>query len=259
MTNAKARVHRGARQCGRVATRGVSVIATDGGTGTVAAKAETSTIPIVFSGGVDPVKLGLVASLNRPGGNITGATVLAQALVAKRLEVLHQLAPAATSIGFLVNPANPQAAAETKDAASAAGVLGVQLTMLNASTPSEIEKAFETMVTQRIGVLLAAADAVFFAQRDRLAALAARHAVPAIYHAREIVDAGGLMSYGASYADATRLAGSYVGRILKGERPADLPVQQSTKVEFVINMKTAKALGLTVPLPLLGRADEVIE
>jgi ABC-type uncharacterized transport system substrate-binding protein len=225
----------------------------------LAAKSASAKIPIVFATGFDPVARGLVASLNRPGGNVTGVTFLIEALVAKRLEVLHEIVPAATSIGFLVSPTSPTVEAQIREAEIAARNLGIRLVILNASTPSEIERAFAILVEQRVGALLAGADNFFAVQRDQLVALAARHAVPAIYTLPEAVKAGGLMSYGANAADANRLAGTYVGRILKGEKPAELPVQQSTKVELVINMKTAKALGLTLPITLLGRADEVIE
>ena len=184
---------------------------------------------------------------------------LTTALTAKRLEVLHEVAPAATSIGFLVNPTSALVEAEIREAETAARIIAVRLAILKASTPFEIDNAFVTVVGQRIGALLASADPLFFEQRAQLAALATRHAVPAIYHAREIVDAGGLMSYGASISDAYRLAGTYVGRILKGEKPGDLPVQQATRIELIINVKAAKTLGIAFPLTVLGRADEVIE
>jgi putative ABC transport system substrate-binding protein len=235
------------------------IVATGGASATLAATSATTMIPIVSTFGTDPVEVGLVARINRPGGNVTGASFLTTALTAKRLELLHEVVPAATSIGFLVNPTSALVEAELKEAETAARIIAVRLVILRASTPSEIDNAFVTVVAQRIGALLASADPLVFEQRAQLAALAAHHAVPAIYHAREIVDAGGLMSYGASISDAYRLARTYSGRILKGEKPADLPVQQSTKVELVINPKTAKALGLTFPITLLGRADEVIE
>jgi putative ABC transport system substrate-binding protein len=240
--------------------RRVAVIVATGGTPVaLAAKSATATIPIVLAGGGDPVELGLVASLNRPGGNVTGVSFVTVPLIAKRLELLHQLVPAAATIGFLVNPRSPQVAAETKEAEKAAGILGVRLAVVNASTPDEIERAFATLAEQRIGALLSGADALFGVQHNQLAALAARHALPAIYHTRDTVEVGGLMSYGGSISDAWRLAGIYAGRILKGEKPAELPVQQSTKIEMVINLKTAKALGLTFPVTLLAVADEVIE
>jgi putative ABC transport system substrate-binding protein len=217
------------------------------------------TIPIVFAFGGDPVAIGLVPSLNHPGGNVTGATNLAKELAAKQLELLHETVPGVTSIGYLVSPnANPYTPTTIKEVETAARILGVRLTVLNVSTPSDIEAAFATVVGQRIGALIVA-DTGLLSPWSQVVALATRHAVPAIYGLREHVEAGGLMSYGASLFDTVRLAGTYVGRILKGEKPADLPVQQSIKVELVINMKTAKALGLTFPLSLLGRADEVIE
>jgi putative tryptophan/tyrosine transport system substrate-binding protein len=225
----------------------------------LAAKSATATTPIVFVNGVDPVELGLVASLNRPSGNITGVNFLVTLLTAKRLEVLDQLAPGATSIGFLVNPTNLATEAQIREAESAARNLGVRLVILHACTPGDIEAAFASLVGRQISALLGSADALLFSQRRQIAALAIRNAIPAIYEFREFVEAGGLMSYGSSSADAYRLAGTYAGRILKGEKPADLPVQQSTKIEFVINLKTAKALGLSIPPNLLALADEVIE
>jgi len=239
--------------------RRVALIFTDGGTSSLPAKAATSTIPIVFAGGVDPIGLGLVSSLNHPGANVTGVTVLAQALVVKRLELLHELFPGATSIGFLVNPTNPQSGAEIRDAENAARVLGMRLVFSNAVSPDEIEASLGILAGQQIGAFAVAADALFNAQRAQLAALAAHYSMAAMYFAREFASAGGLMSYGADFSAAWRLAGTYAGRILKGEKPADLPVQQATRIELVINMKTAKALGLTFPITLLGRADEVIE
>jgi putative tryptophan/tyrosine transport system substrate-binding protein len=240
--------------------RGVAVIVASGGAAPVlAAKSATAAIPIVFASAADPVELGLVASLNRPGGNITGVSFLAEALVAKRLELLHEMVPAAKSIGYLVNPSSPQVQAQIESAENAARVLGVRLVTLRASPPSEVEIAFAGIKERQIEALITAADPFFYAQRTRLAAAAARYAVPAIYQVREMVDAGGLMSYGPNLSDVYRVVGGYVGRILNGEKPADLPVQQATKVELVLNMKTARALDLTVPTPLLVRADEVIE
>jgi putative tryptophan/tyrosine transport system substrate-binding protein len=241
--------------------RQVAVIVATGGTATArAAKSATATIPIVFVGGGDPVGVGLVASLNRPGGNVIGAAILTTALTAKRVELLHELVPAATSIGFLVNSANPTVfKAEMMEAETAARALAVRLVPLNASTLGEIEAAFEIVSEQRIGALLTSGDPLWTVQRAQLAALTARYAVPAIYAVRDIADAGGLMSYGASISDAYRLVGTYAGRILKGEKPANLPVQQATKLELVINLKTAKALGLTIPETLLATADEVIQ
>ena len=237
----------------------VAVIYASSGDASLVAKSATATIPIVFAVGADPVAFGLVASLNRPAGNVTGVTFFTQELIAKRLELLHELVPAVSSVGFLVNPTNPQTKVQIREAEIAERVLGVHLVILSAGTPSDIEKAFEILAGQRLGALLVGADALFIAQRVQLAALALRHAVPAIYHAREIVDAGRLMSYGPSLADAWRLAGTYVGRILKGEKPADLPVQQPTRFEMVLNLKTAKALGIDVPTGTLLRATEVIE
>jgi putative ABC transport system substrate-binding protein len=240
--------------------RRVAVIVAVGGTApALAAKTATSTIPIVFRLGSDPVELGLVASLSRPGGNITGVASLASALSAKRFELLHELSPGPASIAALVNPTSLDPESRTREWEVAARVLGVRLVVLNASSAGEIDRAFATLVQQRIGALLAGSDALYFAQRNQLVALAARHRVLALYHAREAVEAGGLMSYGPNIPDGYRLAGTYVGRILKGEKPADLPVQQSTRLELVINLKTAKALGIDIPTSILLRADEVIE
>jgi putative tryptophan/tyrosine transport system substrate-binding protein len=241
--------------------RQVAVIVATGGTAIArAAKSATATIPIVFVGGADPVEAGLVKSLNRPGGNVTGAAILTTSLTAKRLEMLHKLVPGAISIGFLINPTNTTVTkAEMTEAETAARGLGVRLVRLNASNLDEIETTFENIAAQRMGALLTGGDPLWTFQRAQLVTMAARHAVPVMYAVREIVDAGGLMSYGANISEAYRLAGTYAGRILKGEKPADLPVQQSTRVEMVINMKTAKALGLTIPETLLATADEVIQ
>jgi putative ABC transport system substrate-binding protein len=241
--------------------RQVAVIAAIGGAPPVlAAKAATATIPIVFTVGVDPVQLGLVASLNRPGGNTTGVTVLTAELAAKRLDLLHELLPAAAVVAVLVNPANPAATeAETRSLRDAALSLGLQMHVLAASTASEIDAAFRTLVQFRAGALIVSADPFFTNYRDHIVELTARHAVPAIYVWREFVTAGGLMSYGTDLADALRQAGVLAGKILKGAKPADLPVQQVVKVELVINLNTAKKLGLTIPQFLLARADEVIE
>jgi len=210
--------------------------------------------------GADPVADGLVKSLAQPGGNATGVAVLTYELHAKRIETLHTAVPMATAITWLTNPASQYIANhEAEQAQHATKVLGLDLFMLNARTPSEIEAAFATLSRRPSSALVVGGDPLFVAQRDQLAALAARHGIPAIYTNRFNVTAGGLMSYGVDPVEHFRIAGNYVGRILKGERPADLPVQQPTKVELVINLKTAKALGLTIPLPLLGRADEVIE
>ncbi len=241
--------------------RQVAVIVAGGGATTaVAVKAATATIPIVFHVGVDPVKVGLVMSLSRPSGNLTGVTITNVEIIAKRLELLHELVPAATSIAVLLNPTNSVGAdAEIKELQAAARVLGLHLLILNASSSSEIEAAFASLVLERAGALLVSGDSLFITQYDRLAALAARYAVPAIYQSREATASGGLVSYGTDIPDSYRQVGVYAGRVLKGEKPADLPVQQATKIELVINLKTAKALSLTVPLALLTRADEVIE
>jgi putative tryptophan/tyrosine transport system substrate-binding protein len=238
--------------------RQVTVIASLGTT--AAAKGVITTIPIVFVTGVDPVQSGLVASLNRPGGNLTGVTTLNVELGPKRLELLHELIPAVTSIGVLVNPTNPIVAeSQLRDLQAAASTLGLQLHLLYASTERDIDTVFATVAQLRAGALLISPDGLFISRSKQLATLTVRHAVPAISQFREFAAVGGLMSYGASLADAYRLAGVYTGRILKGEKPADLPVQQSVKVELVINLKAAKALGLEIPPTLLARADEVIE
>jgi putative tryptophan/tyrosine transport system substrate-binding protein len=238
----------------------VAVIHAQATPSALAAKSATATIPIIFSLGSDPVSLGLVASLNRPGGNVTGVTFLAQELTAKRLELLHEFVPTATSIGFLANPSGPQTEAELHEAEIAARILGVRLTILNATTPGEIEAAFGILVGQGIAALLVGVDTLFVEQRDQLAELVARYPVPAIYAFRDFVDAGGLMSYGPSWHDAWRMAGTYVGRILNGDKPGDLPVvQQSTRIETVLNLKTAMALGIQFPPKILALADAVVE
>jgi putative tryptophan/tyrosine transport system substrate-binding protein len=239
--------------------RQVTVIATSGNASALAAKTATATIPIVFLTGADPVQAGLVASLSRPGGNLTGVTSLGVELGPKRLELLHELVPAATTTAILVNPANRSAEIQVRDMQAAARTLGLELHILQASTEREIDAAFAALTRLRAGALVISPEAFFNSRSEQLAALTVRHAVPAIYTYREFAAAGGLMSYGGSITDSYRQAGIYVGRILKGEKPADLPVQQSAKVELIINMKTAKALGLTVPFALLARADEVIE
>jgi putative ABC transport system substrate-binding protein len=237
--------------------RKVDVIAAMAGTPpAVAAKGATSTIPIVFSGG-DPVERGLVASLARPGGNLTGVSSLD--LSPKRLEMLSELVPAAKLIALLVNPNNPFAESTTKNAREAARSKGVQLHVLKASTETEIDAAFTNIAQTHVDGLIQPSDALFNSRLDKLVALAARHAVPAIYDWREYPAAGGLISYGPSLTGIWRQLGVYVGRILNGEKPADLPVQQPTKFELVVNLKTAKALGLTIPPSILARADEVIE
>jgi len=237
----------------------VSVIFAPSVGAALAAKAATTTIPVVFNTGGDPVKLGLVSSFNRPGGNVTGFSHLSNQLAQKRLELLHQLVPAATSIGLLVNPTNPISQSETNDLQAAARVLGLHLHVENASSEREIDAAFANFVQQRVNALFLVADALFTDRREQLVALAARHALPASYGQRDIVSAGGLMSYTANQTVVFRLLGVYTGRILKGEKPADLPVMQPTKFEFVINLKTAKVLGLDVPPMLLALTDEVIE
>jgi len=225
-----------------------------------AAKAATTTIPIVFASGVDPVKRGLVASLNRPGGNITGVNVLANELIPKQVEVLHELVPAATTIGALVNPTNKDSSDNiAKDAQAAAKKVGVQLIVLHASTDAEIVDAFATMRENKVGALMIAPDSFFGSRNEVLATLALRDAIPTIGSFKDYAVAGGLMSYGGSFVDQARQAGIYTGRILNGERPENLPVLQITKIELAINLKTAKALGVSVPLPLLGRTDEMIE
>jgi putative ABC transport system substrate-binding protein len=240
--------------------RRVAVIAAPGGLPqALAAKAATQTIPIVFSIGGDPVAMGLVASLNRPGGNLTGVVQLNVDVTGKRLQLLHEMLPTATSIAFLVNPASRQTDAETVEAQNAARVLGVHLVILNASNPSDIEATFASVAQERVNALLVSSDQLFTARREQVVALAARYGVPTIYQFRVFAEAGGLMSYGTDLLEVYRLLGNYSGRILKGERPADLPVQQATTFELVINLKTAKTLGLTVPPQLLARADEVIE
>jgi putative ABC transport system substrate-binding protein len=241
--------------------REVAVIVTVSGTVTaLAAKRATSTIPIVFEIGTDPVAAGLVASLNRPGGNLTGVTNLTTQLAPKELEVLHELIPEAAIVAALINPTNPgNADALTTGLQAAADALGLQLRVLRASTEGEIDAAFATLLQLRAGALVIGGDPFFLSRMEQLAALTLRHAMPAIYGGNEFPAAGGLISYGGDITDSFRLVGVYVGRILKGEKPADLPVQQSTKVELIINLKAAKTLGISVPLPLVYRADEIIE
>ena len=241
-----------------LARREVAVIMTNTPTSQVA-KAATSTIPIVFASADDPIPLGLVASFNRPGGNATGIYFLIAALEGKRVEFLHEVVPKPGTIALLVDPNFPSAATQTLAMRQAARSLGLNLLVVTAGTERDIDTAFATLVRERAGALAVAASGFFFFHREQLVALAAHHGMPVVYPWRDAAAAGGLMSYGASPFDAYRQAGIYAGRILKGEKPADLPVQQAVKVEFVINLRTAKALGLTVPLPLLGRADEVIE
>lgn len=240
--------------------RGVTVIAATGTPASaLAVKSATTTIPIVFVTGGDPVQLGLVASLNRPGGNATGVYMLTSALEAKRLELLREVVPNASLVGVIVDPNSPDTELQLRDLPVAAHSLGQRIEILRASSDGEIAAAFAALVKQRMGALLLASSPYYLPRREQIVALAARHAVPTIYFFRAFTEAGGLMSYGTDLADAYRQAGVYAGRMLKGEKAADLPIQQSIKVEFVVNLKTAKALGLTFPLPLIGRADEVIE
>ena len=241
--------------------RQVAVIAATSTPAALAAKEATTTIPIVFETGDDPIKLGLVASMSRPGGNVTGVTQLNVTVVPKRLQLLHELVPTANVIGLLVDPTDPALAeTATKEVQAAARTLGLEVHVLNASTEPDFDAAFAKLIELRAGGLVVGPGAFFTSRGELLAALALQHAVPTIFQAaRAFVVAGGLLSYGADITDAYRLAGIYTGRVLKGDKPADLPVQQSTKVELTINLKAAKTLGLSVPNSLIGRADEVIE
>ena len=238
--------------------RQVAVICTNS-PGVTTTRAATTTIPIVFTTSGDPVELGWVATLNRPGGNVTGVTQMNVEVGPKRLELMHELVPTATTVGVLLNPIYPSAATESRDMQATARTLGLQVHLLRASNEHEIDDAFATLVQLRAGTLVITSDPFFNTRTKQLAALALRYAVPTIFQYREFAAAGGLMSYGGSIIDSYRQAGVYTGRILKGEKPANLPVQQSTKVELILNLKTAKALGITVPITMLGRADEVIE
>jgi putative ABC transport system substrate-binding protein len=237
--------------------RKAAVIVTGATPVTRAAKAASTTVPIVFVIGADPIKVGFVASLSRPGGKVTGVSFLANSLLPKQFEVLHETVPKAASIGFLVNPINPNAVADTRDVQAAADAVGRKLFVVQARTDSDFETAFATLAQNGVGALCVDIDPFFITRPHQIVALSARHALPDPL--REFATSGGLMSYGSSFADAYRQAGIYAGKILNGANPADLPVQQSVKVEFVINLKIAKTLGLTIPLSLLGRADEVIE
>ena len=240
--------------------RNVAVIATINTPPVLAAKAATQTIPIVFAVGVDPIKFGLGESLKRPGGNLTGLTQLNIEMEAKRVQLLHELVPSATSIGLLVNPTSPAySEAATASAESAARVLGIRLLILNASTPSGIDAAFVSLAQERARLLVVSGDSFLVAQREQLVALAARHAVPTLYHRREFTTIGGLMSYGPPLSEAYYHVGDYAGRILKGEKPATMPVYQSTKFDLVLNLKTAKVLGIELSSTLLATADEVVE
>jgi len=239
--------------------RKVAVIAATSTPAAQAARATTATVPIVFTTGGDPIKLGLVASLNRPGGNVTGVSNLINELGSKRVGLLRELVPSITLIATLINPNFPDAESQLRDVEAAARALGLQHTVLRAGSEREIDTAFATMAQQSGGALDVSVDPFFLARRDQIVALAARHAIAAIYPVRDFAVAGGLMSYGTDFADSYRQAGIYTGRVLRGEKPADLPVQRSTKFEFVINFKTAKALGLAVPNSMQLLADEVIE
>ena len=240
--------------------RQAAVISVTGSTAAAqVAAAATRTIPIVFVIGADPVKFGLVASLNRPGGNVTGVSFLVNLLVAKQLGLLHELIPGARNFGFLVNPNNPNAEADTNNARLAADALDRKIVVVKARTREDIDHAFTLLTQERADALLISADPLFSGSREQLAALAARHALPTMFNSREFALAGGLLTYGPDQADAYREAGIYVGRILSGEKPSDLPVVQPTKFELLINIKTARSLGLNVPPLLLARADEVIE
>jgi putative tryptophan/tyrosine transport system substrate-binding protein len=238
--------------------RQVTVIVASGNSQALAAKAATTSIPIVFLSGNDPVELGFVASLNRPGGNLTGVTTLGGALALKRLELVHEVVPTAI-IAHLVNPSNSAAGTQTKELQIAARALGLQLHNVHAASDRDIENVFATLARLNAGALIIVPDGFLISRSQQLASLALRHAVPAFFQNREFAAAGGLISYGGSSGDAWHLVGAYTGRVLKGEKPRDLPVQQATKVELVINLKTAKALGLEIPPTLLARADEVIE
>jgi putative tryptophan/tyrosine transport system substrate-binding protein len=239
--------------------RQVAVIVATSASASLAAKAATTTLPIVFETAADPVKLGLVGSLSRPGGNLTGVSQLGEEEAPKRLELLHELLPTARVMALLVNPAEPIARDQVRVSLAAAKTLGLELNVINASIERDLDAAFAKLTELRAGGLTIGGATLFTGHIEQLAALTVRHPIPAVYQRREFAAAGGLMSYGTNIADTHRLVGIYAGRVLKGEKPADLPIQQATKVELYINLKTAKALGITVPISLLGRADEVIE
>jgi len=239
--------------------RRVSIIAAATTPAVLAARTATSTIPIVFVTISNPVQIGLVASLNRPGGNLTGATQLDVEIGPKLIELMHEVIPAATNIGVLFNPSNPTIESQSRNLQAAARTLGLKIDVLHAGTEHDIDAAFATLVQRRVDGLVIGGDSFFNARSEQLAALALRHRLPTIYQSRVFATAGGLMSYGGDAVDVYRLIGVYTGRILKGDKPADLPVLQATKVEMIVNLKTAKLLGLTIPMSLLGRADEVIE
>ena len=235
------------------------IVAIDGLPSTLAARASTTTVPIVFLTGADPIQYGLVSSLSRPGGNLTGVLTVNAELVPKRFEMAHEIMPTATTIGFLVNPSSPLSPTMIADALAAGRAIGVQVHTVNASAEDDFDKVFATLAELRARVLVIGADPFFNSRSEQLASVALRHGVAAVYQYREFAAAGGLMSYGPDIIDQARQVGTYAGRILKGAKPSDLPVQLNTKVELILNLKTARALGLTVPLTLLARADEVIE
>ena len=240
--------------------RKVSVIAAVGGPpSNLAAKHATTTISVVFGTGADPIRVGLVSSLNRPGGNLTGITFFSEELNPKALDLLHQLVPGARTVGLLVNPGNPETPRRSAETVEAASKRGLAMEIVSAVTPAEIDKAFDTLVARRVGAVLIGSDAVFGGRTDQLASLTARHRMPAMFTVRAFAEAGGLASYGASVVDAYRQVGVYVARILKGDKPGDLPVMQAAKYEFVLNLKTARALGIDVPMALSAGADEIIE
>jgi len=240
--------------------RQVSVIAAPGGIAAgLAAKAATTKIPIIFLTGADPIEFGLVSNFSRPEANLTGVAILTNTLAPKQLELLHEVAPSASNVAFLVNPKNPIAESDTRDLKSAAKATGQQILIFNASTEGDIDSAFAALVDQHAGAVLVQSDPLFNSQPSKIVALAARHAIPAIYQWRDFVVAGGLMSYGTVLADAYRQVGVYAAKILNGTKPGDLPVQQSVRIQLILNLRTAKALGLTFSNQLLGRADEVIE